>query len=252
MKIRTLVQDCLYLNWALPAEALPPPPEPLRHELHLHEGVSYAFVSALLFRQHGMRLASVPMPRFYHPQVNLRLYVTDDTGVPGVLFERMLVPAWAVPGGWIAGQPLAPARFDFPEAGALSPDGPWRWSVQASAELAVEARTAAPQVGEGPRFANWETAVAYFRYRNRGYCDGPWGLKRIDTEHPRVSCLPVAAEVIADGLLSECFGVGPWPALHSAFLCPELPLELELSLAGAEAQRAAPAVAADPAMRILL
>ena len=45
--LRTTVRDCLYLNWAFPAEALPPPPAPLRYQRHVWQGREHVFASAL-------------------------------------------------------------------------------------------------------------------------------------------------------------------------------------------------------------
>lgn len=256
MKLRTLARDCLYLNWALLEEQLPEAPEPLRYEVHEVGGERYVFASALLFRHQGMRLAALPALRLSYPQLNFRLYVQDGDGIPSVLFRRMLVPVWALPGGWLVRQPVAPARFDFPrgpletaqdDGGAA---GGWRWRVSQGGSLAVAARQAAPRVGAGPRFTSWEAAVSYFRHRPRGYSLGHGGLHRIETQHPRVNVWPMAAEVLEASLLERCLSLAPWPDLHSAFLCPEIPFLFELSAEPevAHARRSAAAVAADPAM----
>ena len=61
--LRTTVRDCLYLNWALPAEALPPPPEPLRYQRHSWQGRDWVFASALLFHQDSLHLVALPSLR---------------------------------------------------------------------------------------------------------------------------------------------------------------------------------------------
>jgi len=98
MMLQMTVRDCLFLNWALPADALPEPPPPLRYQLHSWQGRDYVFASALLFHQDAVHFAALPLLRFGYPQLNLRLYVLDQDGVPSVLFRRMLMPSWVVPG----------------------------------------------------------------------------------------------------------------------------------------------------------
>jgi hypothetical protein len=121
--------------------------------------------------------------------------------------------------------------------------------VSDGAALEVEARTAAPALGEGPRFTSWEAAVHYFRSRIRGYSEGRGGLRRIDAEQPRVPVWPLQARVSEAGLLERLLGVAPWPELHSAFLCPEMPFVFELAPEARPALARAPAaVAADPAI----
>jgi Uncharacterized conserved protein (COG2071) len=249
MKLRTVVRDCLYLNWALPAAALPEPPAPLRYELHDFQGERYAFTSAVLFRQQGLRLAALPLVRLSYPQFNLRLYVLDGDGMPSVYFLRMLVPLWALPAAWLVRQPVAAARFDYPQPSRDGSEGSWRWSVAQAAALEVEARPAAPAVGAGPRFTSWEAAVHYFRHRPRGYARGHGRLRRVGTLHPQVAVWPMAAEIGDDALLRRSLAVDAWPALHSAFLCPEIPFAFELGTAPeAVFARARPPVAVDPAM----
>jgi len=46
--LRSVLHDCLFLNWALPVEQLAPPPSPLRYQPHLFEGRSHTFASLLL------------------------------------------------------------------------------------------------------------------------------------------------------------------------------------------------------------
>jgi hypothetical protein len=249
MKLRTLVRDCLYLNWALPVEALPAPPAPLRYEIHPWQGHRYAFASALLFRQAGLHLAALPVPRLSYPQFNLRLYVLDGEGVPSVLFRRMLVPAWAVPGAWLARQPAAAGRFSYPQPAGADGGGTWRWRVSEGEAFEVEAKPASPAVGEGPRFSSWDAAVHYFRCRNRGYSETGSGLRRIDTEQRETPVWPLQARVAEAGLLERLLSFEPWPEIHSAFLCPEVPFVFELAPAVRRAIARPPTVvAADPAI----
>src|SRR3954469_24811133 len=115
MMLEMMVRDCLYLNWALPADVLPAPVPPLRYQVHSWQGRDYVFASALLFHQDSVHFLALPILRFGYPQLNLRLYVLDGEGVPSVLFRRMLMPSWVVPGvRLITHQPGSRARLDFP------------------------------------------------------------------------------------------------------------------------------------------
>lgn len=244
MKLRTLVRDGLYLNWALPAEALPPPPPPLVYEVHADGGRDWVFASVLLFRQEGLHLPALPLLRLSHPQANLRLYILDGDGVPSVLFRRMLVPAWVSPAARLLGrQPARSARFDFPRPSDHPDADEWRWRVHAGATLSVTARRGAPGTGAGPRLGSWEATVRYFRDRRRGYAEVGTRLRRIDTEHPPVTVWPLVAEVDDASLLERALplagardedggaGPRPWPPLHSVWLCPEIPFVFELGTA---------------------
>jgi hypothetical protein len=244
MKLRTLVRDGLYLNWALPAEALLPPPPPLVYERHAEGGREWVFASVLLFRQEGLHLPALPVIRLSHPQANLRLHILDGDRMPSVLFRRMLVPAWVTPAARLFGrQPARPARFDYPRPSDDPAAGEWRWRVRAGATLEVTARRGAPMLGTGPRLGSWEATVRYFRDRRRGYAEVGRRLRRIDTEHPPVAVWPLTAEVTDASLLEHALplaggregggGAGPlpWPPLHSAWLCPEIPFVFELGTA---------------------
>lgn len=242
MEVQTLLRDCLYLNWALPAEQAPALPTELRYETHEEGGRRFVFASAVLFRQEKLHFSALPWVKLSHPQANIRLYVEDDEGVPSVFFVRMLVPPWMVPAVWLGRNPVAAARFEFPrEVGGGEPS--WTWSVEAGEALVAEARLGAPVVGEAPRFASWEAGVTYIRHRPRGYHRAGQVLKRIDVFHPRVEALPVAVEVRQAELVQRVLGLPVMPGLHSAFLCPELTLSFELSWAEMPRPLKAPVVA---------
>ena len=104
--LQSVVRDCLYLNWALPAAALPPAPAPLRYQLHPFQGEDHVFASAVLFHQEGLHLQGLPRLRLSYPQCNVRLYVLDGDSVPAVLFRSMLMPLWVVPGVRLVSQQL--------------------------------------------------------------------------------------------------------------------------------------------------
>ncbi len=234
MLLRTLVRDCLYLNWAVPAGRLPEPPAPLRYERHATDGEDAVFVSALLFRQEGLRLPSFPLVRVSYPQFNLRVCVRDGEGIPSVLFLHVLVPAWAVPGVRVVGRQRAAAgRFSYPRPSDGPPGAAWRWTVRAGESLAVTATAAAPAGpgATGPRFRSFGELVDTLRNRTRAYSLGRHGLVRVKTTHPPVTVVPLAAEIECDRLLRRFGPAGDWPPLHSAWLCPEIRFVFELSAA---------------------
>ena len=234
MKMRSLVIDALYLNWALPARSLSPAPPPLRYQEVEREGEPYVFASALLFRNRGVHFHGAPFLRLSYPQLNVRLYVVDGDGVPSVLFLDMMLPRWVKPAVALAARhPVSTARFDFPEP-SLDPDGDaWRWAVEQGKRLEVVARRGSGLTGAGPALGSWQETVRFFRERPRGYVESGGRLHRIETEHPRVPVWPLAAEVTDASLLAELLpldGAAGGPPLHSAWLCPEIPFVFDLQI----------------------
>lgn len=244
MKLKMTVRDCLYLNWALPAEALPEPPAPLRYQLHTWDGQDWVFASALLFHQDAVRLAALPLIRVGYPQFNLRFYVLDKEGTPSVLFRRMLMPGWVAPGvRLVSHQPAFAARLDFPRPTADAGDGPWSWRVEHGGTLEVRAwrdmsavSAGGAGAGTGPRLGSWDDTVRYFQLRMRGYAQNADGrLRRIDVRRPpETVAWPLRAEVSGAELLPDLFCLPAagfaWPPLHSAWLSPEIPFAFELGL----------------------
>jgi len=237
MRLRSLVQDALYLNWALPAAALPPLPRPLRLDAFIDgDGERRAFASALLFRHRGVRSPLLPFLRVSYPQMNLRLYAHDGDGVPCVVFLDMLMPWWVVPAvRWVAEQPASVARFDYPRP-SRDPDperGGWVWQARRGGCLEVTARRGAPAWGDGP-FGSWQETVRFFRERPRGYLADDDRTRRFETEHPAVEVWPMVADVLDASLLAAALprvaAQGAWPVPHSAWLCPEIPLAFDLAL----------------------
>jgi hypothetical protein len=249
MMLRTVIRDCLFLNWALPAGSLPEPPAPLRYELHTVEGRSYVFASAVLFHQEAIHLTSFPLLRVCYPQLNLRLHVLDAEGTPSVLFRKMLMPVWMVPGvRLVTHQPASHARLDFPRP-SRDGGGSWQWRARRRGRLEVRAWQAAPVAGEGPRLGSWEETVRHFQERQRGYSESAGMLHRIEARRPSVAAAwPLRTEIGAHDLLPRMLPLrhrngeenGRWPALHSSWLCPEIPLVFELA--------AVPRVAMAPSM----
>ncbi|MFN7940132.1 MAG: DUF2071 domain-containing protein [Thermoanaerobaculia bacterium] len=231
MLLATEVRDCLYLNWALAPAALPPLPEGLGLDLQVEDGVTHAFVSLLCFRQANLATGGLTLPGLTFPQANLRLYVRDAEGVPSVYFVRMLLPIWMVPAArGLARQPASPAVFDFPARVGVA--GEWTWRVETGgAEARVTAHPGAPACARAPRFGGWERAVEFFRHRPRGYARLGGRLRRSETVPPAAESTPLVARVLRSTWLERLLpGVGAevWGAPHSAFLCPRLPLELEV------------------------
>jgi hypothetical protein len=231
MVLRTTVRDCLYLNWALPAPALPALPEPLRYELHPAADREWGFASALLFFQDRLRFRAFPLVRLSHPQLNLRYYVLDAEGHPAAFFSRVLVPLWVMPAVRVLGNlPARAARLEFPRP-SLDPEAEeWTWRVGNEDGLVVRARRGAPPVGAGPQLGGWEDTVRFFRERRRGYSEGAGGgLHRIDTQQPREPVWPMKAELEDGALVNAGLGLAADVplALHSAWLCPEMALTFE-------------------------
>lgn len=249
MMLRTLERDCLYLNWALPAASLPDPPSPLRYQLHPWQGEDYVFASAVLFYQEGLHVEGLPLPRLTYPQFNLRLYVLDGDGTPSVLFRCMLMPTWVVPGAkLLTHQPAQSARLDFPRPTRSVGEGEWTWRVARGGRLEVRAHPGSPQLGAGPRLGTWEETVDYIQDRPRGYAvENGGSLHCIEGVHHRAAIWPLRAELGEAGLLDRLLplpaGV-PWPALHSCWLCPEIPFVFELGLVPKVAMAPVPRAAA--------
>ena len=250
MVLRTIVRDCLYLNWALPVSSLPALPEPLRYEKHDWRGEPHAFASALLFRNERLHLAAVPLVRITYPQLNIRLNVLDGEGIPSVFFRCLMVPGWVLPSArYVARQPVASGIFAYPRPSSDPAAEGWHWSVRRRRKLKVSARQSSPVLGEGPSLGSWEQATSYFTQRRRGYAVGTGGLRKIDASHRPKAIWPMEAAVEDDSLLEEFLpleGLPERPALHSAWLCPEIPFVFELGAAPVRA--GVRPVAADPAM----
>jgi hypothetical protein len=235
MKLRTLVTDALYLNWALPADGVPPPPQPLHYQVHDGQGRRWVWASLLLFRHRSVRGRYLPFPRLSYPQANLRLYAVDGDGVPCVLFREMLMPRWVRPAVLLtAGHPVSTARFAFPRPSRDPDAAEWRWVVEQRGRLEVTARRSAPVAPSGvPSLGGWNETLRFFRERPRGYIEAGERLRRIETEHPRVAVWPLAAKLGETSLLSRLLpltGGDGWPPLHSAWLCPEIPFVFAMNL----------------------
>ncbi|HXU45742.1 MAG TPA: DUF2071 domain-containing protein [Thermoanaerobaculia bacterium] len=234
MKIRSLVRDCLCLNWALPRAGLPELPAALRYQTHAWEGEDVAFASALLFHHERVHWQALPALKLSYPQMNVRVYVLDEEGIPSVLFLRMLLPAWVFPGArLLSGSPAAVGQLDFPRPSQHPDADAWVWRAARGRRLEVAARTASPDLGAGPHFGSWERTIEFFHARPRGYSLDSDGPRRIEASHPPVAVWPARAEIAEGALLADCLGLAgrELPPLHSCWICPEIPFTFDLVLA---------------------
>jgi len=233
MKIETQLRDGLVLNWALPKDVLPTLPSTLRYQIHTEDGQDRVFVSAVLFHHERLHWPALPLVRFSWPQMNVRICVLDEEGVPALLIRRVLLPAWAYPGARLfAGPPVAAARLDFPRPSNRLEEGEWLWRAARGLRFEVSAKPGSPEIGAGPRLGSWERTVRYFHDRPRGYTLYPDGLRRMDVRHPPVAVWPVHSEIRESDLLAACFGLAhsALPPLHSSWLVPDVRFSFELVL----------------------
>ena len=234
MNLRSVLEDCLYLNWALPREALPDPPPTLRYDLRDWEGGETVFASALFFRQRGFRLNYLPLVRLSYLQCQLQLCTLDRDGTPSVWIQSVLLPGWVAPGArWLAGQPARSAVLSLDSAGGARAGAYARWRVTCRGELAVTTEPASPAVGAGPVLGGWQRTVSYFSQRPVAYSLGSRGLRRIELTCEEVEVWPVRADIDDDGLLAACLGLEgpggePVPEPHSAWICPPMVASLLL------------------------
>ena len=236
MSFQTELVDALYVNWAVPRELLPTPPAALELESVLDGGRTLAFVTLVLFRQHGLRHGRWPWVRLGFPQCNLRLPVRDAERVASHWLLHQLVPAWAVPlGRWVGRQPVSGAILRGRPARDV--EGGWTWEVLAGTRLALRAWPAAGATA-APRLGDWSRTVAFFRERPRAFVGTGPRLARLDASIDRAEALPLAVEVeCADWLRLHLPGVAAesWSAPHCAFLVPSTRLEIERTEAPAPA-----------------
>lgn len=229
MLFSTVLEDALYLSWAVPFEAVPSPPAPLRLERFPGPEGDRALITLVLFRQAGIRAEALGWPRLSYPQVNLRLAVLDEEAIASVLLLRELVPAWVVPIARTAGgQPASAALFGFPAPAPAGLLEPRTWSFAAGTRFEVRAQAGAPPAGGAVSFPS---AVGRVRDRPRAYLPAGGRLRRIEREHAPAEAVPAAAEVVRSEWLSARLpGVDPgcWSQLWSAFLVPTARLRFEL------------------------
>lgn len=229
----TVIQDCLQLNWAVPEAYLPSLPAPLAYDRCKTADGDFVFVSALLFRQHGLG-SEMRLPRVSYPQCQLHACARDGDGVACSWVFDVLLPGWLAPSvRWVAGRPARGARLDYPATGEPGVVGErWAWSVRRSALLEVEAKLASSPPGYGPSLGSWKETLAYFRRQRREYVSVRGRLRRFETERSSASVIPVAASLVEDGLLLEHLAGAPrpLPGLHSSWLLPAVDISFEYAV----------------------
>lgn len=221
MAVETELADALYVNWAVPREGLPEPPAPLRLDSVVDGDEALAFVTLVLFRQRGVRLTRLPFVRLEFPQCNLRLPVRDADRVASIWLIRQLVPAWVVPlGRLLARQPVSAAILRD-RRGGDSPADQW-WEIAAGRPLVVRSRLAAAAAAR-PSLGGWESLVAFFRERPRGYLESGRGLLRLEASFDHAAGLPCAVVLERIDWLAARLPEVPvdlWARPHSAFVVP--------------------------------
>lgn len=235
MILETIGRDCLFLNWALPAEALPELAAPLRYDVHARGEDDCVFLSAALFRQQVIDIPNVLFPKVSYPQLTVRLCTLDAEGVPSFFISTVMLPGWVVPSvRLVAGQRARKAKFDYPTQGSNLEASPLRWSVESEGLLDVSVTSGAAASGAGPTLGDWGQTVAYFQRRKRLYFHTSSGLKRIEVTSRHEQAIPVASRVADDSLFGSCLaGCADlcWPRLHSSWLSPEIPFVFEIGWA---------------------
>jgi len=230
VELLTELVDALYVNWAVPCAQLPEPPDLLTLDTAILDGESRGFVTLVLFRQSGLRVASWPAVRLGFPQCNLRLPARDADRVASIWLLRQLVPAWVVPlGRLVARQPVSPARLR--RSGAAAGGDAVRWTVGSASDLVLTARPG-HTIGAGTSLGDWQRQVAFFRERPRGYFRRGDELCRIEAAFDAADGLPQRVEIESADWLSAQLPAVPaevWRRPHSSFLVESTRLALARS-----------------------
>lgn len=239
MILKTVIQDCLWLNWAVPESSLPPPPQPLAYDVCRTREGGFVFVSALLFRQHGVG-SGKRLPGVSYPQCQLHACAVDGDGIECAWVFDVLLPNWlATSVRWVAGRQARGARLDFPAAGDPGVRGDtWTWSIRRRRGFAVEAGLASAPPGAGPSLGSWKETLAYFRRQRLEYVlvRGRW--RRLEVDRDSGAAVPVTARVLEAGLVIDHLAgaAAALPALHSSWLLPTVDISFEYA---GEGERAA-------------
>lgn len=211
-------RDCLYLNWAIPAERMPPPPAPLRYDVR--DG--FALASTVLYRLERTGTLGLLAPG--HPQLDFHVCTLDEAGRPSFFMHCVLIPTWVLPGARLMARlPAHTASFDFP--GPRAGAGERNWRVCRRDCLDLSACEGAPAPGVEPDLGSWRRTVTFFQRRRRGYYPSAEGLRPIDVARPEIEVVPMSVEVRDAALVERCLGLaaGPPSVFHSAWFCPEVP-----------------------------
>lgn len=235
MIFRTAIQDCLALNWAVPSALLKSPPAPLSFDTIKTSAGEFVFVSAMLFRQERL-LPAAGLPRVSQPQCQFHALAIDGEGEECRWVSGILLPSWlAASVRWVAGRPARGARLEFPSLGEPGCQGDtWRWSVETSSRLEVEACLASPSAlkepgaEDSPSLGNFKKTLAYFQKQRSDYAlvRGKW--HKVDVERESAEAMPVAVDVHDDRLLADQLGLeAEVPPIHSAWLVPTITASFE-------------------------
>ena len=230
LSFETTIKNCLYVNWALDVERLPPLPPPLRYEKHQGESGEVSLLTATFFRQGGLRFRFLPFPRFSYPQLSIRFYVLDGEGIPAVWYYRLLTPPWTVPLSRLAGiHTTRAAILQFPSRNVLGGDD-GLWCARRVSSLALKGSLGA-HVRVRPDLGSFEATTSYFLRRTRGYSGENGAVRRLDISAPTSGLNPWKIEIYKDDLLAGWFpspNRTPWPEVHSAWYCSDRPLIMSL------------------------
>ena len=222
-------QDCLYVHWAIPRASAPDLPPSMSYEIHRSDGEEMIFVSVLLFRWSRHAAGEAPWWGVSFPQMHLRFYVSDASGRPSTLVQRIWMPMGMAPASTLLRRhPTRAAHCDFPKLSRQQDQESWTWRVRRRRGLALEGRLAAPVIGPGPDLGTWQQAVQHFRRRSTGYLRG-WGdrVRSYQRARPGGDVLPLQVQVEGCTLLREVFPEVEewrWREPYSAWVCPDIPL----------------------------
>jgi hypothetical protein len=223
VKIRTDLEDALYVSWAIARSQLPVPPDPLTLDGPLVDGQPGGYVTVVLFRHRALHLKPFDWLGIRFAQCNLRIAVRDPDRIPSVWLIHQLVPAWAAPlGRWVAGQPVEAASLRGPDT---ADDDAVSWQVESGAPLRLTARP-----GVMAQSPHWREAAVFVRERPRGYVMSGGRLSRLDARIGNGETMPMRVEVeCSDWLHAQLPEVDPsiWANPQSAFMVVATRLEVE-------------------------
>lgn len=226
MIFRTLVQDCLRINWAVPRGLLAEPPKGLRYDVLNDGSAERVMVSALLYRQESP-LPTASLPRMNYPQLKVQCCMHDQKGRPTLWVNAVYLPTWLLPSmRIIAGRLARSARLDYPHLGQPGIEGErWTWTAHKADKLGVTVVVSQPRAV--PLVGSWTELLRYFDRRDEtSIVRGRTRQAQID--YTPSTPLPVEVEVAEASLVSrQLIGGQELPPVHSAWLTPSLNASFE-------------------------